>query len=82
MEQEKLLYIVQETSQIIQDITELFQRMQKSIAIVQEMKNIIAKWTAVFNYTNLLMINYTISLKERTETVPKQLMDANKFVKD
>ena len=43
MEQEKLLYIVQETSQIIQDITELFQRLQKSVAIVQEMKNNIAK---------------------------------------
>lgn len=83
MEQEKLLFLIQETSQIIQDITALFERMEKSIAIVNEMKSNITKWTTVFNQTNIMMMNYTISLKERTNTVQKQLqMDTNKLVKE
>lgn len=83
MEQEKLLFLIQETSQIIQDITSLFERMEKSIAIVNEMKSNITKWTTVFNQTNMMMMNYTISLKERRESVQKQLyMDRNKLVKD
>lgn len=79
MEQEKLLFLIQERSQIIQDITALFERMEKSIAIV----SIITKWTTVFNQTNIMMMNYTISLKERTNNIQKQLqMDTNKLVKE
>ena len=55
----------------------------KSIAIVNEMKSNITKRTTVFDQTNIMMMNYTISLKERTNDVQKQLyMDTNKLVKE
>lgn len=78
MEHEKLLFLIQEISQILQDITSLFERMEKSIEIVNEMKSNITKWTTIFNQTNMMMMNYIISLKERTENVQKQLTNKHK----
>lgn len=47
------------------------------------MKSNITKRTTVFDQTNIMMMNYTISLKERTNDVQKQLyMDTNKLVKE
>ena len=48
-EKQKLLHLIQETNQIIEDLMQLFERTEKSLHLIKEMKEDIEKWTTKFN---------------------------------
>ena len=77
-EKQKLLHLIQETNQIIEDLMQLFERTEESLRLIKEMKENIAKWTTQFNQINKMMYNYTTTLRIRgnypktTEQTAKQ----------
>lgn len=73
--------LVEETRQIIQDTMILFERVENSAQLVNEMKKNITKWTTSFNKLNKKMVNYTNILQQRANQVQEQL-NCNKLVKE
>ena len=78
---QKLDSLVEETRQIIQDTMILFERVENSAQLVNEMKKNITKWTTSFNKLNKMMVNYTNILQQRANQVQEQL-NCNKLVKE
>ena len=79
-EKQKLLHLIQETNQIIEDLMQLFERTEKSLHLIKEMKENIAKWTTQINK---MMYNYTTTLRIRENYLQKQLnKQQNNLLKD
>ena len=70
-EKQKLLHLIQETNQIIEELMELFQRTEKSLHFIKGMKENITKWTTNFNQINKMMYNYTTTLRVRGNHLQK-----------
>ena len=79
-EKQKLLHLIQETNQIIEDLMQLFERTEESLHLIKEMKENIAKWTTQINK---MMYNYTTTLRIRENYLQKQLnKQQNNLLKD
>ena len=82
-EKQKLLHLIQETNQIIEDLMQLFERTEKSLHLIKERKENIEKWTTKFNQINKMMYNYTTTLRIRGNYLQKQLdKQQNHLLKD
>ena len=82
-EKQKLLHLIQETNQIIEDLMQLFERTEESLHLIKEMKENIAKWTTQFNQINKMMYNYTTTLRIRGNYLQKKLnKQQNNLLKD
>ena len=82
-EKQKLLQLIQETNQIIEDLMQLFERTEKSLHLIKERKENIEKWTTKFNQINKMMYNYTTTLRIRGNYPQKQLdKQQNHLLKD
>ena len=81
-EKQKLLHLIQETNQIIEDLMQLFERTEKSLHLIKERKENIEKWTTKSNQINM-MYNYTTTLRIRGNYLQKQLdKQQNHLLKD
>ena len=82
-EKQKLLHLIQETNQIIEDLMQLFERTEKSLHLIKERKENIEKWTTKSNQINKMMYNYTTTLRIRGNYLQKQLdKQQNHLLKD